>query len=270
MHASQPLELGPHFELVDWRVAPGRTLPFAGDFGVSAPPPGKSAPERNGDHRALRRVFEVHGSDMIDEGIRSGDRLLIEARDRIPDGATALVDLDGRFMVKRLYGEDDGNVRLEPANRVLLPLVLRSDRVRVHGVVIGLVRRRGFGGATSRAPQNATARRAGAGRPREAADLTYRMLEQNLGEWTRITTAHAAPGARKAGSLRIRELGRSLRALVATYSTVSNPRLRRALLEEAAKISREMRYVAARSGWPTARIRPLVVAQGDRARRRGD
>ena len=259
------MTLGPHFEMVDWRVARGRTLPYAGELNTSARTP--KSDRRGGndvDARPLRRVFEVRGSDMLDEGIRAGDRLLIESRAPIPDGVTALVDLDGRYMVKRFFREPDGNIRLEPANRALLPLVLRSDRVRVHGVVIGLVRRRGFRGA----PRTVESRggRGVSGRRRETADLTFRILEQNLGEWTRISETHAAPGARKTGSLRIRELGRSLRALIATYSTVSNPRLRRALLEEAAKISREMRYVAAACGWPSGRIRPLLNDEGDRAR----
>ena len=209
-----------------------------------------------GHEGATRCVFEVRGSDMIDEGIRPGDRLLIEARDPVPDGATALVDLDGRFMVKRYYRESDGNVRLEPANRSLLPLVLRSDRVRSHGVVIGMIRRRGFGAGKAAVHKGAFERGVPV-RRRETADLTFRMLEQNLGEWTRITSMRRRRGIHEAGSLRIRELGRSLRALVATYSTLSNPRLRRALLDEAAKISREMRHVAGASGWPTSRIRPL-------------
>jgi len=260
MQRSTQLKLGPYFEIVDCRVDRTRTLPFAGDLDLSKPQPAACE---------ARRVFEVHGGDMIDEGIKAGDRLLIETRDPMPDGATALVDLDGRFMVKRFCRESDGNVRLEPANRALLPLVLRSDRVRVHGMVIGLVRRRGFG-AASRPVQNGTERGAAPVRPRQATDLTYRMLEQNLGEWTRITATRAGRLPRNAGSLRIRELGRSLRALVATYSTLTNPRLRRALLEEAAKISREMRYVAAASGWPTSRIRPLVSSAGDRARRPRD
>jgi hypothetical protein len=253
MHGASLRKLGPHFEMVDARVAPAWTLPCAGDLDAATlqRPLGPRRPEG-----ATRRVFEVRSSDMIDEGIRSGDRLLIEARDPVPDGATALVDLNGRFMVKRYYRESDGNVRLEPANRSLLPLVLRSDRVRCHGVLIGMIRRRGFGAARTLV-QKAAIERGAPERRRETADLTFRMLEQNLGEWTRITSMRRRRGANEAGSLRIRELGRSLRALVATYSTLSNPRLRRALLDEAAKISREMRRIAGASGWPTSRIRPL-------------
>jgi hypothetical protein len=176
----------------------------------------------------------------------------------VPDGATVLVHLEGKFTVKRFFRDVRGAVRLEPADRSLLPLVLRGDRVRVHGVVVGLIRRRGF--ATARERQR-RAMRAGAvavqARP-PLGDLTLRLLQDNVGEWAKLSDVPGRIDARRAGSLRIRELGQSLRALVATYGSVSNLRLRRALLEEAARISREMRYLAAASGWSVHRIRPLL------------
>ena len=241
---------GRRFEVLGARIEHGLRLPVTGEIGR----------ELHGRElgRTARRVYRVAGNEMLDEGIKPGDRLLVESRDPVPDGATVLVELAGRITVKRFFRDASGHVRLEPANRMLLPLVLRGDRVRVHGVVVGLVRRCGFG-TRDDAPRSAAV----AERPRRRGrvaptDLTFRMLQQNLGEWVRISGEPDRISARRAGSLRIRELGRSLHALVATYGSVSNPRLRRALLEEAARISREMRYLAAASGWPAHRIRPLL------------
>jgi hypothetical protein len=244
------LAFGRRFEVLGARIEHGLRLPVSGEIG--------RARQRLELDRSARRVYRVTGNEMVDEGIKAGDRLLVEPRDPVPDGATVLAELGGRLTVKRFFRDATGHVRLEPANRMMLPLVMRGDRVRVHGVVVGLLRRRGFT-QDARAPLDASAADRRRRRPRVApSDLTYRMLQQNLGEWVRISGEAGRISARRAGSLRIRELGRSLRALVATYATVSNPRLRLALLEEAARISREMRYLAAASGWPAHRIRPLL------------
>ena len=43
--------------------------------------------------------------------------------------------------VKKWYAQEDGMVRLEPANAAVEPLLLPADRVAVHGRVIALLRK---------------------------------------------------------------------------------------------------------------------------------
>ena len=52
----------------------------------------------------------------------------------------ALVDGE-RATLKKLYREGDGRVRLQPANPEMKPMYFEADRVRVQGVVVGLLRR---------------------------------------------------------------------------------------------------------------------------------
>jgi repressor LexA len=52
----------------------------------------------------------------------------------------ALIDDEGAT-VKRFYRESGGMVRLQPANAALGPLRYRADRVRIQGIVVGVIRR---------------------------------------------------------------------------------------------------------------------------------
>ena len=90
------------------------------------------------DHFVLR----VSGESMIDEQIRDGDYIVVASQDTARDGETvvALVD-DEAATVKKLYREQDGRVRLQPANPKMDPIFAPGNSVRVQGIVVGLIRR---------------------------------------------------------------------------------------------------------------------------------
>jgi repressor LexA len=87
-------------------------------------------------------VLRVTGDSMIDEQIRDGDYIIVNSRTTAEDGemVVALVDGDSAT-VKKLYREADGRVRLQPANPTLTPMYFPGDRVRIQGVVVGVIRR---------------------------------------------------------------------------------------------------------------------------------
>ncbi len=86
-------------------------------------------------------VLQVRGDSMIDEQIRDGDYVVIEKRARPANGAVVVVLIDGQeATLKKLY-RDGEMVRLQAANTAVRPLTLRADRVRIQGVVVGLLRR---------------------------------------------------------------------------------------------------------------------------------
>jgi repressor LexA len=91
-----------------------------------------------GDHYVLR----VRGESMIEEQIRDGDFVIVEDRQTARDGEMVIALVDGENVtLKKLYRERDGRVRLQPANATMDPIVLDADRVRVRGVVVGVLRR---------------------------------------------------------------------------------------------------------------------------------
>ena len=92
---------------------------------------------RTGDVFAL----QVRGSSMIDEQIRDGDFVIVEKRDDARNGETvvALID-DCEATLKKFY-YDVGQIRLQPANPTMEPLFVDPERVRIQGVVIGVLRK---------------------------------------------------------------------------------------------------------------------------------
>ncbi len=92
----------------------------------------------SGSHYVLR----VRGDSMIEEQIRDGDYVIVQSRMTAHDGemVIALID-DESATVKRFYRESGGKVRLQPANAALAALVYDADRVRIQGIVVGVIRR---------------------------------------------------------------------------------------------------------------------------------
>jgi repressor LexA len=90
-----------------------------------------------GDHYAL----EVTGDSMINAGILDGDTVIIQEADTANTGEiiVALVD-ESEATLKRLRKRGD-SIALEAANPAYETRLYGSDRVRVQGKLVGLIRR---------------------------------------------------------------------------------------------------------------------------------
>lgn len=87
-------------------------------------------------------VLQVKGDSMIEEQIRDGDYVIVENRRVARDGEMVIALLDGDSVtLKKIYREGGGMVRLQPANARLDPLYVDQDRLRIQGVVIGVLRK---------------------------------------------------------------------------------------------------------------------------------
>jgi len=86
-------------------------------------------------------VLRVKGDSMIDEQIRDGDFVIVEDRKLATNGEMVIALLGGADVtLKKFYREQD-QVRLQPANPAMVPIVVPADDVTVQGVVIGVMRR---------------------------------------------------------------------------------------------------------------------------------
>ncbi len=168
-----------------------------------------------------RKVFalRVRGQSMIDAGIHDGDYLIVEPAQTADDGRTVVAEIDGQVTVKKLFRAPGGQVRLQPANPEMLPLIISGDQVRIRGLVVGVLRKFGF------RPGPATARRATAtrgdgtsgappgGRGRDVGSLAqrHRCAARALAHHRRAAAgarraragAPRAAGARPAGAARM-------------------------------------------------------------------
>ncbi len=91
----------------------------------------------SGDNFALR----VRGVSMIDEGIHDGDLIIVRRREEARDGETVVALVDGEVTLKQFFCQKDGTILLRAANETIASVRVPADRVRVQGVVVGLVRK---------------------------------------------------------------------------------------------------------------------------------
>ena len=86
-------------------------------------------------------VLRVRGESMIEDHLCDGDYVVIERRESARNGEQVVALLDtGEATLKRFYKEGGGKVRLQPANRSMEPRIVDADRLKVQGVVIGVLR----------------------------------------------------------------------------------------------------------------------------------
>jgi len=87
-------------------------------------------------------VLRVEGNSMIEEQIRDGDYIVVQAQESAEDGqmVVALVDGDAAT-VKKLYRERGGKIRLQPANPTMEPIIVDALSVKIQGIVVGVIRK---------------------------------------------------------------------------------------------------------------------------------
>jgi repressor LexA len=87
-------------------------------------------------------VLRVRGDSMIDEQIRDGDFIVVNARQTAENGemVVALVGGDSAT-VKTWYREKDGRIRLQPANPTMLPFYYDAGEVEIQGIVVAVIRK---------------------------------------------------------------------------------------------------------------------------------
>ncbi|MCW9043778.1 MAG: transcriptional repressor LexA [Pseudopelagicola sp.] len=139
---SQPANILP-----DEVVLQARELPVMGKIAAGVPieaishvdhhiaVPGQML-RSGGTHYAL----EVKGDSMIDAGINDGDVVIIRESDTADSGeiVVALVE-DQEATLKRLH-KNGNSIALEAANPAYETRVYASDKVKVQGTLVGLIR----------------------------------------------------------------------------------------------------------------------------------
>jgi repressor LexA len=121
------------------------SLPLVGRIAAGRPIEAVENPETIslGDLTKSKEVFvlQVTGSSMQDEAIVDGDYVLVEKTKTARNGeiVVALVE-NSDATLKRFYLEGD-NVRLQPANASMQPIIVPAHNVQVQGRVIGVLRK---------------------------------------------------------------------------------------------------------------------------------
>ncbi|MBC7542644.1 MAG: transcriptional repressor LexA [Candidatus Sericytochromatia bacterium] len=85
-------------------------------------------------------LLEVTGESMIDEQIRPGDMVLVEPAQQARNGDLVVALVDGEETTLKRYFLDGDQVRLQPSNATMDPILCDKVRVSVQGQVRALMR----------------------------------------------------------------------------------------------------------------------------------
>ncbi len=115
------------------RVAAGKPIEAVEDTDVIEVPPSMVG---SGDHF----VLEVKGDSMKDDGILSGDFVVVRKQPTAENGQTVVALINNEATIKKYY-KKKRNVELRPANEGMESVVVRKGDLRLQGKVVGLIRR---------------------------------------------------------------------------------------------------------------------------------
>jgi repressor LexA len=142
---SRSLELAPKYLQEQRRTRP-LEVPLLGR--IAAGSPVESVEQRetlnfadfagNGNTFAL----EVRGNSMIEDHICEGDLILLEKVSQIRDGDIVVALVGGsENTLKRFYREAGDQVRLQPANAALKPIIVAARDVQIQGRLLAVLRK---------------------------------------------------------------------------------------------------------------------------------
>ncbi len=78
--------------------------------------------------------LRVTGDSMIEAGIRDGDLALVRSQSTAENGEIVVALIEGEATLKRFYRED-GQIRLQPANAALQPIIVEGDRMAGFSII---------------------------------------------------------------------------------------------------------------------------------------
>ncbi|MHC4662541.1 MAG: transcriptional repressor LexA [Planctomycetota bacterium] len=120
------------------------TMPLMGRIAAGVPIEAVETPEQISINDLIPTgeglyILEAVGDSMIEDGIQSGDYVVVEKRSTARNGDTVVAILeDNEATLKRFYRDGD-RIRLQPANKDYDPILVDSCEIR--GVVRGVLRK---------------------------------------------------------------------------------------------------------------------------------
>jgi len=124
-----------------------KSLPLFGYIAAGLPIEAVSTPEtlqipeyflpRRGSYYVLR----VKGESMIEEHIQDGDYVVVESREAAAPGDTVVALIDDENVTLKKFFPEGSQVRLQPANESLAPIIVEGSRVKIQGVVVSVMRK---------------------------------------------------------------------------------------------------------------------------------
>ena len=143
---SRSLELAPKYLQEQRRTRPAAEIPLLGRIAAGAPVEAVAQRETlnfaefTGNPNTF--ALEVRGNSMIDDHICDGDLVLLEKVSQASDGDIVVALVGGEeATLKRFYREPGDQVRLQPANSALKPIIVQARDVLIQGRLLAVLRK---------------------------------------------------------------------------------------------------------------------------------
>ena len=87
-------------------------------------------------------VLQVKGDSMIDEGINSGDYVVVQEKEVPSNGEMVIALINGGEATLKRYFKEKNHIRLQPSNSAMEPIIIKpGTQIEIQGTVIGLIRK---------------------------------------------------------------------------------------------------------------------------------
>ena len=91
--------------------------------------------------RGKHFVLKVYGDSIIDEHIKSGDFVIVQEKVEASNGQRVVSLIEYNEVTIKKYFRDENKIELRPANKQMKPMVYTLDKVKIQGVVVGVMRK---------------------------------------------------------------------------------------------------------------------------------
>jgi SOS regulatory protein LexA len=86
-------------------------------------------------------VLEVRGESMQDEAILDGDYVLVEKKKTARNGDIVVALIESTEATLKRFFREGENIRLQPSNAAMKPIIVPAASVEIQGRVIGVLRK---------------------------------------------------------------------------------------------------------------------------------
>lgn len=87
-------------------------------------------------------VLQVKGDSMVDEGINSGDYVVVQEKTVPSNGEMVIALINGGEATLKRYFKEKNHIRLQPSNAAMEPIIIKpGTQIEIQGTVIGLIRK---------------------------------------------------------------------------------------------------------------------------------
>jgi len=89
-------------------------------------------------------ALRVFGTSMIDENINDGDIVLVKQQETAENGDKVVALIENQNVTLKKYYREKGYIRLQPANKNMEPIIIRSGKdISIQGIVLDVIREEG-------------------------------------------------------------------------------------------------------------------------------